>query len=51
MRKLLSIVALAALAIPLALQAQEGGIQAAGWQARLDRDGEISGVLNFQDDG
>ena len=52
MRKLLSIVAIAiaiaALAIPLALQAQDGGIQADGWQARLDRDGEISGVLNFR---
>ena len=47
-RKLLVSVAIVALAIPLALQAQEGGVQADGWQARLDRDGDINGVLNFR---
>jgi hypothetical protein len=41
-------VAISTLAIPLGLQAQEGGVQADGWQAHLDRDGEISGVLNFR---
>ena len=48
MRKLLIAIAIAALAIPLGLQAQEGGVQADGWQARLDRDGDINGVLNFR---
>ena len=50
MRKLLitlATVAIAALVAPLALQAQEGGVQADGWEARLDRDGDINGVLNF----
>lgn len=40
-------VAMAALVTPLALQAQEGGVQADGWEGRLDRDGDINGVLNF----
>ena len=44
----ISVAAVAALAIPIVLQAQEGGVQADGWQARLDRDGDISGVLNFR---
>ena len=48
MQKLLITVAVAILTVPLALQAQEGGVQASGWDARLDRDGEsIDGVLNF----
>jgi len=47
MRNALIILAIAALAIPLALHAQEGGVQADGWEARLDRDGDINGVLNF----
>ena len=51
MRKILSIVAIAvaiaAMASPLALQAQEGGVQADGWEARLDRNGDINGVLHF----
>lgn len=51
MRKLLSIVAIAvaiaAMAVP-ALQAQEGGVEADGWEARLDRNGDINGVLHFR---
>ena len=49
MRKLLIIVAVAMLTAPFTLHAQEGGVQAGGWDARLDRDGEsIDGVLNFR---
>ena len=48
MRKLLITVAIAALAIPLALQAQEGGVEADGWEARLDRNGDINNVLHFR---
>jgi len=51
MRKVLIAAAIVALAIPLALQAQEGGVQADGWEARLDRDGDINGVLNFMSMG
>ena len=48
MRKLLITVAIATLAIPLALQAQEGGVEADGWEARLDRNGDINNVLHFR---
>ena len=48
MRKLLITVAIAALAIPLVIQAQEGGVQADGWEARLDRNGDINTVLHFR---
>lgn len=48
MRKLLIGVAIAMLTVPLAPHAQEGGVQAGGWDARLDRDGDIDGVLNFR---
>jgi hypothetical protein len=48
MKRLLITVAVTALAIPLGLQAQEGGIQADGWEGRLDRDGDINGVLHFR---
>ena len=47
MRKLLIGVAVAAFAIPLVIHAQQGGVQADGWQARLDRDGDAADVLNF----
>jgi hypothetical protein len=40
-------VVVAAIAVPFALQAQEGGVTAAGWEARLDRDGDAASVLNF----
>ena len=48
MKRLLIIIAITTLAIPLGLQAQEGGVQADGWQGRLDRDGDINGVLHFR---
>jgi hypothetical protein len=40
-------VAVAAISVPLALQAQQGGVTADGWEARLDRDGDAASVLNF----
>ncbi len=51
MRKLLVTAAIAALAIPLAVQAQSGGVTANGWEARLDRGTDASGVLNFRSMG
>ena len=51
MRKLLVAAAIAALAIPLAVQAQSGGVTANGWEARLDRGADASGVLNFMSMG
>ncbi len=47
MRKLLVAAAIAALVIPLAVQAQSGGVTADGWSARLDRGTDASPVLNF----
>ena len=47
MRYLLIAVAVAATSVPLALQAQQGGVTADGWEARLDRDGDAASVLNF----
>jgi hypothetical protein len=47
MRYLLIAVAVAAISVPLALQAQQGGVTADGWEARLDRDGDAASVLNF----
>ncbi len=47
MRKLLVVLAVLALATPLVLPAQQGGVQADGWEARLDRGDDPSGVLNF----
>ena len=47
MRKLLVVTAIAALAIPLALQAQTGGVTAGGWQSRLDRGDDAYTVLSF----
>ena len=44
-------VVMAATVMPLVAQAQEGGVTADGWHARLDRDGDASGVLNFQSMG
>jgi len=48
MRKLLITVAIGALTIPLTVQAQEGGVQVDGWEARLDRNGDINNVLHFR---
>jgi hypothetical protein len=50
MRKLLIVVAAVAFLIPL-LHAQQGGVQADGWQHRLDRDGNPADVLNFMSMG
>jgi len=47
MRYLLAVVVVAVLAIPLTLLAQQGGVTAEGWQARLDRGGEAASVLSF----
>lgn len=47
MRSVLVAVAVAALVIPLALQAQQGGVTADGWEVRLDRGSDAAGVLNF----
>ena len=47
MRYLLAVVVVAVLAIPLALLAQEGGVTAEGWEARLDRGGDAASVLSF----
>ena len=51
MRKLLVAAAIAALAMSLAVQAQSGGVTANGWEARLDRGTDASGVLNFMSMG
>ena len=51
MRKLLVAAAIAALAISLSVQAQSGGMMANGWEARLDRGTDASGVLNFMSMG
>ncbi len=51
MRKLLVAAAIAALVIPFAVQAQSGGATANGWEARLDRGTDASGVLNFRSMG
>ena len=47
MRYLLAVVVVAVLAIPLTLLAQEGGVKAEGWEARLDRGGDAASVLSF----
>ena len=47
MRYLLAVVVVAVLAIPLTLLAQEGGVTAEGWEARLDRGGDAASVLSF----
>ena len=49
MRNLLAVVTVAALAIPLAGQTQpRGGVMAEGWEARLDRDTDVTNVLHFR---
>ena len=50
MRKLSIVAAAVAFLIPL-LQAQQGGVQADGWQYRLDRGGNAEEVLNFMSMG
>ena len=47
MRRLLVAVAIAALVVPLALQAQSGGVTAGGWESRLDRGTDADPVLSF----
>lgn len=47
MRKLTILIAMTALALPLAAQAQSGGVQADGWETRLDRGGDPNDVLHF----
>ncbi len=47
MRDLLAVVVVAVLAIPLTLLAQQGGVTADGWEARLDRGGDAASVLSF----
>ena len=47
MRSLQIVVSVAALAIPLALHAQQGGVTAEGWEVRLDRGSDAASVLSF----
>ncbi len=48
MRNLLGVFTLVALAIPLALTAQTGGVTADGWESRLDRGTDADSVLHFR---
>ena len=48
MRYLVAAVAVAALAIPLAVAAQTGGVTADGWESRLDRGTDANAVLHFR---
>ena len=47
MRRVMIAIAVAASLIPLTPQAQEGGVTADGWEARLDRGTDAASVLNF----
>ena len=47
MRRTRSLVIAATLVMPLVLFAQEGGVTADGWEARLDRGGDAASVLSF----
>lgn len=47
MRNLLVGLVVAGLAIPVSVQAQQGGVSASGWEARLDRGSDASRVLSF----
>ena len=47
MRRTRSLVIAATLVIPLVLFAQDGGVTADGWEARLDRGGDAASVLSF----
>ena len=51
MRKPLTCIAAAAFLLPLVLHAQQGGVQAGGWQHRLDREGNAAEVLTFMSMG
>ena len=42
-----AVVVVAVLAIPLTLLAQQEGVTAEGWEARLDRGGDAASVLSF----
>ena len=47
MRATLVVLAAMALAIPLGIQAQTGGVTAQGWEAREDHDGNLEEMLSF----
>ncbi len=47
MRNLLVAVGVMAVATSFAVQGQEGGVTADGWEARLDREGDAASVLSF----
>ena len=47
MRSLLVAVVVARLVIPLAVQAQQGGVTAEGWEVRLDRGTDVASMLSF----
>lgn len=51
MKRLLAGLAMTALAFPVVVLAQKGGVTAAGWQTRLDRGSDASGVLSFMSMG
>ena len=51
MRSFRVVIAVAVLAVPLAVLAQEGGVTADGWEARLDRGDDAMSVLHFQSMG
>ena len=46
-----TVVALVAIALSVAVVAQQGGVQASGWEVRLDRDGNAADVLSFMSMG
>ena len=48
MRKLLIAMVVAALAVPLVVQAQTGGNEASGWETRLDGGTDVDSVLHFR---
>ena len=47
MRKLIAVAAVTVLALPLIATAQDGGVQASGWETRTDRGGDPNDVLSF----
>ena len=47
MRSLLVAVAVLALVVPLAVQAQQSGVTAEGWEVRLDRGTDVASMLSF----
>ena len=51
MRYLLVAVVAAALVMPLAVRAQDGGVTAGGWESRLDYGTDVASVLSFMSMG